>query len=203
MDRLFDDMELYGKVEAFALEKGFSQTLLVLPYAKEKHKNQKRKGTDNVPYIIHPLIMAYQAIALGLGDDDLLSAVLLHDVCEDCGVALSDLPVNEATREAVDLLTRKESDHAYSEKGLKEYFEKIKESRIASIVKILDRCNNVSGMAECFSKEKIREYISETKTFVYPVLEKLKKDYPDIEGQLFVLEYHMTSVVESIEVLVE
>ena len=58
-------------------------------------------------------------------------------------------------------------------------------------------------MAGTFSKEKLRSYIEETRRYVYPLLRKAKQIYPDQADILFVLKYHMTSVVDSIEATME
>ena len=88
-DRLFDESRMYTYVKTYAGVKNLYQTLKVLPYARDLHKGQVRKGRDQVPYIYHPLLIACHALALGLDDDNLISAALLHDVCEDCGVSVS------------------------------------------------------------------------------------------------------------------
>ena len=45
-----------------------------------------------IPYINHPFTMACHALAMGLEDDELIAALLLHDVVEDCGVSAEELP---------------------------------------------------------------------------------------------------------------
>ncbi len=52
-------------------------------YAAEKHKYQRRKGFNQVPYINHPLKVANTLIECGETDHDLLIAAILHDVVED------------------------------------------------------------------------------------------------------------------------
>ena len=79
------------------------------------------------------------------------------------------------------------------------YYSAISENPIATIVKLLDRCNNVSGMCGCFSRSKIIEYISETERWVYPLYRKAKVNFPMYSNQLFLIKYHMTSVVESVK----
>lgn len=49
--------------------------------------------------------MACNALSMEIRDDAVIATILLHDVCEDCGVALSELPVNAAVRRAVELMT--------------------------------------------------------------------------------------------------
>ena len=60
-----------------------------LMFACEKHSKQVRK-VDNVPYICHPMEVA-SIIATMTVDEDVISAGLLHDTIEDCGVDPIDL----------------------------------------------------------------------------------------------------------------
>ena len=55
-----------------------NESLRALQYARDMHKDQKRK--NGVPYIIHPLSMACYAVALGIEDDNVIATILLHDV---------------------------------------------------------------------------------------------------------------------------
>lgn len=192
-DRLFNEDRMYTYVKTYASVKNLYQTSKVLPYARELHKGQVRKGKDKVPYIYHPLLIACHALALGLDNDNIVSAALLHDVCEDCGVTVDELPVNELTKEAVSLLTK---DNSIDKK---QYYQRISQNPIATMIKLLDRCNNVSGMAAGFSKEKLVEYIKETESVVYPLLQKAKSEYPMYSNQIFLIKYHMTSVIEAIK----
>lgn len=187
--------KLYLYIKNYAKEHGLVQTQKVLPYAKEKHAGQTRKGEKIIPYIYHPLMVAYHAISLGLDEDNLVSAAILHDVCEDCGVAPEDLPTNEETRTAVALLTKSKDVSS------QQYFTAISKNKIALMVKILDRCNNVSDMVKGFSKEKIKSYIEGTRNYVYPLLQIAKENYPEYTDALFLLEYHMISVVTSVNAL--
>lgn len=193
-DRLFNEERMYTYVKTYALVKQMYQTLKVLPYARELHKGQYRKGKDKVPYIYHPLLLACHAIALGLDDDNLVSAAILHDVCEDCGVAVEDLPVNEETKMAVALLTK---DKTMDDE--QEYYDKIFGNEIALMVKLLDRCNNVSGMASAFATEKLVGYIKETEQWFLPMMQKAKTEYPMYSSQIFLIKYHLISVMEAIK----
>ncbi|MBR5489226.1 MAG: bifunctional (p)ppGpp synthetase/guanosine-3',5'-bis(diphosphate) 3'-pyrophosphohydrolase, partial [Firmicutes bacterium] len=93
-ERVFHEIELMSRVWDYAESRGMKQSLWALDFAAKKHDGQTRKGPEGVPYISHPLYMACQAISLGIADDDMLAAVLLHDVCEDCGVLPEKLQVD-------------------------------------------------------------------------------------------------------------
>ena len=197
-DRLFDEKRMYTYIKGYATAKGLYQTRIVLPYVREKHDGQVRKGKDEVPYINHPLSLAVHAIALGLDEDDLLSAALLHDVCEDCDVSVEELPVNNVTKRAVALLTKNKDVTRVSEKGLADYYNQLSEDRIALMVKLLDRCNNISNMAAGFSLERMAAYIIETEKYIYPLFIKADTLYPQYANQIYLIKYHTRSVVESL-----
>ena len=200
-DRLFDEKKMYTYIKSYATAKGLYQTRSVLAYVREKHAGQVRKGKDKVPYINHPLSLACHAIALGLDEDNLLSAALLHDVCEDCDVPVEELPVNDETKKAVALLTKNKNLTRSSEEGLIDYYEKLSEDRIALMVKLLDRCNNISGMAAAFSIERMASYIIETEEYIYPLLNLADRKFPQYANQIYLIRYHMLSVVEALRQL--
>ncbi|MCD7819063.1 MAG: helix-turn-helix domain-containing protein [Lachnospiraceae bacterium] len=195
-DRLFDENRMYTYVKTYATAHHLYQTAKVLPYVRALHEGQFRRGKDHVPYIYHPLLISCHALALGLDDDDLVSTALLHDVCEDCGVAVDDLPVNEKTKQAVALLT---NTGGKSDESLERYYAGIVTNPIATMVKLLDRCNNISGMATGFSTEKMASYIKETQKWVYPLLRRAKNDLPMYSNQIFLIKYHITSVAETVK----
>lgn len=199
-DRLFSEARMATYVSAYCNAKHLYQTKRALAFAKEKHDGQYRKpghSEERVPYIYHPLLLTCHALAMGLEDDDLLSACLLHDVCEDCGVLIDELPVNDQIREAVRLLTKPEN-FGKTDSEYRNYYEGIAGNRIALLVKLLDRCNNVSGMATCFSDEHMAEYIKETHEYIDPLIEKARDEYPQYSNQLFLIRYHMNSVLEAL-----
>lgn len=199
-DRLFSETRMATYVSAYCNAKQLYQTKRALAFAKEKHDGQYRKlghGDERVPYIYHPLLLTCHALALGLEEDDLLSACLLHDVCEDCGVKPEELPVNEETKEAVRLLTKPEGFRK-TDQEYQTYYEGISTNRIAIMVKLLDRCNNISSMANCFTDEHMAEYIKETQEYIHPMMERARKEYPQYSNQFFLIRYHMNSVLEAL-----
>ncbi len=200
-DRLFDEKKMYTYIKAYVTAKGLYQTRSVLAYVREMHAGQVRKGKDKVPYVNHPLSLACHAIALGLDEDNLLSAALLHDICEDCGVGVEELPVNDETRNSVALLTKNKKVTKASKEGLEEYYEKLSQDRIALLVKLLDRCNNISNMASGFTIERMASYIIETEEHIYPLFEVADRSFPQYANQIYLIRYHMMSVVEALRQL--
>jgi len=139
MSANFDASKMYTYLKGYAMGLEWHDTLEALSFARVAHKDQRRKSGE--PYIVHPLTVASHAVALGIKEDTIVAAAILHDVVEDCGVKAENLPVSMDTRDAVRRLT-----HIKGE-PLGPYYREIGENRAASIVKLLDRCDNVSTMA--------------------------------------------------------
>lgn len=198
-DRIFSEEHMYTFIRSAAFAKGLTQTASILPLAKKLHKGQIRKGKDAVPYIYHPLMLACHALALGLDEDDIITTSLLHDTVEDCGAVASELPVSVKVRMAIELLSFDIADGETKLQAKERYYRDISENRLATIVKVLDRCNNISTMAIAFSTEKLVEYIDETETYVMPVLDCMKHNYPECYNAAFLLKYQMSSIIESLK----
>ncbi|MBE6961181.1 MAG: helix-turn-helix domain-containing protein [Ruminococcaceae bacterium] len=197
-----DDVErMRAKIEAFAVKNGLEQTRRALSCAIEQHSGQYRKGIGEVPYVVHPMDMVCHAIALGIQEDAVLAAALLHDVCEDCGAAPETLPVGKQIQDTVRLVTFTQYAEEGWEAAKERYYAAIRTSREAMLVKLLDRCNNVSAMADAFAREKLRSYIEETRRYVLPLAQLLRQQDAGLESALYLLEYHISSVIFSVEAM--
>ena len=194
---LFDPEHMYTYLKSAAAARGYTQTLAALNSIREWHAGQYRKnnrGEETVPYVIHPLTLACQALALGIGTDDVLAAVLLHDVVEDCGIRAEDLPAGDAVKKAVSLVSYNTYPGDKNEiKGM--YYENILSDPLACLIKCMDRCNNLSTMAMGFTAEKMRTYVRETEKYVMPVLKKLK-ECPEYNNAAWQLQYQIVSYLE-------
>ena len=191
-----DKMYSYNKGYAMALH--FTNTVKAMAFARKCHYGSMRKGGE--PYIVHPLTMVSHAIALGIASDELLAALMLHDVVEDCNVSVDELPVSDEIKSIVYLVTyRKPANKQDKEVQQTYYYNQIGENKIASLVKIFDRCHNVSTMAGTFTPEKIDEYITETEKFIMPLIRSTKDTWPELNDELFVLKYHIDSVISSLK----
>lgn len=193
--------KMYTYIRGYASGVGMIQTLKALSFAREKHNGQKRKNGD--PYIVHPLTMACNALSMGIRDDNTIATILLHDVCEDCGVALEELPINDIVRRSVQLMTFEVLPGETKDIAKIRYYNMLIQSKEAVITKFIDRCHNVSSMAGTFSVEKLKSYIKETRTYVLPLLRQAKDHYPEESDRLFMLKYHITSVVDAIDLTMQ
>ena len=170
----------------------FPESIKALSYAKEKHNGQFRKPRElEIPYINHPLTLVCHALAMGLEEDTILAALLLHDVCEDCKVIPAELPVSQTVQEIVALVTKPKPFLSESQ-----YYAAIRENPKAALVKCIDRCNNLSGMAIGFSVERIQDYIDETEKY-YPELLRVIKEQPEYNNAAWLLSYQIRSLLNT------
>ncbi len=119
-------------------------------YAKEKHKEQKRK--DGSPYIIHPLAVAEIVAEIGL-DVDAILAALLHDCIEDTDASFEDISrrFGRTTAELVEGVTKltranfSSTEEAQMENLRKMFMAMSKDIRVV-LIKIADRLHNMRTM---------------------------------------------------------
>ncbi len=197
----FDAGRMYTYVKSKAQAEGLRQTLAALPLMREKHTGQVRKGmVDIVPYATHPLTTACHALAMGLVDDDVLAALLLHDIVEDTGTRPEELPVSDRVRNAVSLV----SYNIYEGKKADikpAYYANIQKDPLAALVKCIDRCNNLSCMADGFTRKRMAEYVVETERYILPMIKTIKS-VPEWNSAAWLLKYQMTALLETFKRLV-
>ena len=190
--RLFDEDHmsafLKGKLDPYR----FPEATKALHFAKEKHAGSYRSPKEaKIPYINHPLTMVCHALAMGIEDDILLAALLLHDVTEECKVPPLELPVCDDVQDIVALVSKPEKNY-----NAKKYFDAIAGEPKACLVKCIDRCNNLSTMAMAFSPTKMKEYIQETEEW-YPRLLRIVKEQPEYNNAAWLLQYQIKSLLET------
>lgn len=184
-------------VKAFAAGRGLPQTLKALQIAKHYHNGQNRKTGE--PYIVHPVRVCAHLIAIGIIDDEILAAALLHDVLEDTGANTHNLKLNgisEMTCMIIELLSKK--------KGIDEgsYYSKMSEYPKCCVVKIADRCNNVATMSGAFSVQKIEQYVHETETWIYDLCKQTKDNFPEYSNQVFAMRYQLDSTMAAYKMMI-
>ena len=204
-DQLFSETHMFTRLKTIAELNNLTETYKALYYIRDKHAGQYRKdlkfSDTRVPYIVHPLMMACHAQSMGLNDDALLAVILLHDVCEDGGISPNELPFSENVKRSVALLTKTEQKGISKQEATEKYYKEIEKDSVAAMVKVIDRCNNVSTMAQSFDTDKLAAYIEETETFVLPLLNMIKQRCPGYNNAVFLVKYQMLSVLESLKVM--
>lgn len=110
-----------------------------MDFAYRRHFGQKRKE-NLIPYFLHPCSVMSRLHKLGISDEIILGAALLHDVVEDCGVTILELrgSFGEEVAAIANELTRYPTDD--KTKYLESFATKSAE---ALLIKVADRLDNV------------------------------------------------------------
>ena len=188
----WEHMKTYVKTTARNFK--LRDTLKAVDFAVEAHEGQKRKKSD-IPYIYHPLNLACHALSMGLVDDEIIAACMLHDVVEDCGKTVGELPVCEATKEIVRLLSHEKSTPENRDGMMLAYYDGISSNPKAALVKCIDRCNNLTTMSWGLSRDKIYRMIAETEKY-FPELLKVVRSEPEYSNAAWLLQYQMESMLD-------
>ena len=160
----------------------------------EAHEGQRRKRSA-VPYIYHPLNLACHALSMDIRDDAVIAASMLHDVIEDCGKKLDDLPVDDEIKEIVGLLTHAKSSDKDRDEVMKAYYKGIVDNPKAALIKCMDRCNNLTTMSWGLSRDRIYRMIKETEEY-YPKLIEAIKATPEYNNAAWLLRYQIESMLD-------
>ena len=77
---------------------GIGLILSAAHFSADRHRDQRRKGSRNTPYINHPLEVAERLNRIGGIDDvDVLAAAILHDTIEDTKTTAEELATHFGT----------------------------------------------------------------------------------------------------------
>lgn len=188
----WEHMKTYVKTTARNLQ--MPDTLRAVDFAVEAHEGQKRKKSDT-PYIYHPLNMACHALAMGIKEDAVIAAILLHDVIEDCDQTERDLPVGEEAKRIVVLLTHEKTNDLDRDAVMESYYHDIAACPKAALVKCIDRCNNLTTMSWGLNRERIYRMIAETEKY-YPSLLKAVKSTTEYADAAWLLKYQIESMLD-------
>lgn len=197
-------MKTYLFIKGFAHGCELQQTLKALPLARVLHDGQHRNA--GAPYIIHPLKVCSTLISLGIKDDEILAASLLHDVVEDCESRLgnpeslmSTYGFSQKVFDTVMLLTK---ESKCSKEQLDEYFDNIKTSPAALLIKLADRSHN-SETLYVMKLERLNRYITETREYIYDLCKYGKMHYPCYSNAITVLKSKIVSLCNATEIIVQ
>jgi GTP diphosphokinase / guanosine-3',5'-bis(diphosphate) 3'-diphosphatase len=139
--------------------------LAAILFAAEKHRNQRRKGAEQAPYINHPIAVAEILWRVGgIRDETTLLAAILHDTVEDTETTPEELEAHFGTevREVVMEATDDKSLPKTERKRLQVVHAPHKSIR-ARAVKIADKISNLRDIIRTpppnWSETRIREYV--------------------------------------------
>lgn len=190
-------------IRAINFDGSHPNTATALGYALASHGSELRETGE--PYIIHPLTMACRALAIGLIEDELLAAILLHDVAEDSNKSITGLPVNNIVRRAVEALTIRPRRDETKLETKRRYFSILGDSitdpelhGIPLLVKGLDRFDNLRSMGKLKSSpDRLRKNLYETQYFLSPLLREGKSLLPQYSNQFQEIIETLTALVDA------
>ena len=169
---------------------GYNNAIKAITIAENYHSGAKRKSSE--PYISHPIRIANALISLGLTDEKIIIATILHDVLEDTDMTEFEL-LTIFDKEVVDIIKLLTKDKNYNND---DYYKAIGKNKYASIVKIADRCHNVSTMY-FFNEDKIKKYIEETEKYILPLCSLVCNNFPEVSNEIYYMKYHLESILET------
>lgn len=146
--------------------------LKAVAFSADRHRKQRRKGADALPYVNHPLDVAdILANVGGVTDLTTLVAAVLHDTIEDTGTAPEEL---EATfGRDVRLLVEEVTDDKRLPKVERKRLQIVHApslSKPAKLIKLGDKISNVRDVAQNppadWSVERRREYLEWTEQVI-------------------------------------
>ncbi|MDZ7753008.1 MAG: HD domain-containing protein [Gammaproteobacteria bacterium] len=142
-----------------------SQLMRALAFAAQKHKNQRRKGIEQHPYINHPIALA--AILVdegGITDLDVICSALLHDTIEDTKTTEQELRETfGATIAGMVVEVTDDKNLAKAERKARQVEHAPGLSTGAKLVKLADKIANLRDILEAppdWSDERKREYFA-------------------------------------------
>ncbi|MCR5278125.1 MAG: helix-turn-helix domain-containing protein [Lachnospiraceae bacterium] len=188
----WEHMKTYVKTTARNFK--LKDTLKAVDFAVEAHSGQTRKRS-NIPYIYHPLNLACHALSMGIIEDEIIAACLLHDVIEDCGKTPDDLPVSDEAKEIVQLLSHGQTTETNRAEIMNIYYTAICSNPKAALVKCIDRCNNLTTMSWGLSRDRIYRMIKETEEY-YPSLIGTLKSTTEYGNAAWLLQYQIESMLD-------
>lgn len=146
--------------------------LRALSFAAYRHRHQRRKGSDAVPYVNHLIDVAnVLAVEAGIDDRDVLTAAVLHDTVEDTRTTLDELAERFGANVAR-LVAEVTDDKSLPKLRRKELqIEHAPElSHGAKLIKLADKICNVRDLASNpptgWSHERRIEYLDWTEAVV-------------------------------------
>lgn len=168
--------------------------LKALSIAEEAHEGVMRK--DGItPYIEHPMKVASILFDLGITDEEVIATALLHDVIEDSkDHKIKSRVYNEFSGNIGLAVTAVSKNKEYNND---EYYDEIRKYPIAILVKLADRCHNLSTLYN-FTEEKKAKYIKETQDYIYPLIKYAQHTYYQYGSVLRTLDLWIETVVNNL-----
>lgn len=207
----------YEYISFYAMENQLWNTAIALPLARGLHNGSHRKSSVTkggtayrLPYVIHCLLVCRMLVDLKLPlskeeEDIVLAAALCHDMIED--IPFPDHGTELVNRYHLDQRVydtvkqvSKRKDFTPEEEAA--FFRGINENKLALLVKLSDRSNNVEDLYN-MSAWKVHEYIGETNTFFLPMCAYGLEHYPELHKCIEILQDKILCLTQVSQILVD
>lgn len=165
--------------------------------ARELHEGQKRSSGD--PFIIHPLRVCSHLISIGIDDDILCAAVLLHEVPKMCENGMKLVKSHNFDEEVIELIYKIPKREGVS---LEEYYDELKTNWRAIVGRLANRAHTCTGLTNLSLEEK-KLYIQETRDYLIPMCEYAVTRYPQYVNQIDITLHNVTTICNIVEALVK
>ncbi len=143
-----------------------AKLLEALKFAADKHRDQRRKGAHQLPYINHPIEVCEQIVRVGKVDDlNILLAAILHDTVEDTNTTPEEIESKFGKR-VCDIVAEVTDDKSLPKATRKE--KQVEHAPHLSVeakqVKLSDKISNIREIGNDppadWSKERKLEYFA-------------------------------------------
>jgi (p)ppGpp synthase/HD superfamily hydrolase len=170
--------KLYTALKYYLIGKGYKDALKALSFAHEYHTGFRKDG--KTPEFQHQLEIALHITTLKdlVDEESCICVALLHDVVEDYNVDIKIIKdkFGESRAHSTWCITKK---YHGIKKSQEQYMHECANDREASIVKGVDRYNNLGSMVGVFTVEKQKLYLKEAKEFFLPMLKTASKIFTE------------------------
>lgn len=208
---------VYEYLEYYAVEHEMLNMAIALPLARGIHDGGHRKSSiikdgiaHRLPYVIHCLLVCRMLADLPINiteeeKDIVLASALCHDMIED--VPFPDHGKEIYTRFHLDPRVYETVKHVtkrkdFTEEEEKAFFHGIESDKLALLVKLSDRGNNVEDLYN-MSSWKVHEYVGETNNFFFPMAKYGMEHYPEISPSIEILQDKIATLTQAAEIMVD
>lgn len=178
----------------FLIGRGYHIALKALGFVERYNVGLRKDGVT--PSLHHEVQIALSVSQVkDVSKEELcIVAALLHDVQEDHQIPSQEIEkeFGHVVAEVVWKLTKK---FAGTHKNKTEYINDIAMCEVASIVKGLDRVNNLHSMIGVFTLEKMTSYANEAEKVFLPMLKKAGKLFPEQQSAYHAISQQMKQAI--------
>ncbi len=192
-----DAIFLYGITRGSFIPNPLPLTQKAVAFASLRHKGERRD--DNVPYIIHPLAAGKTLILLGVHNDPILAATIMHDVVENKRASMDEIKriFGDDVAHLVDIQTKRDGEKP------EDYYARVASEVGGILGKGADRLHNITNMVGVFELPRLKRYVYETEKYVLPMLKEARYVYIEYGDALVMLHDSIRNIVNVAKPMIE